>query len=264
MNTTDKLHLSASQLDTFSRCPEAYRRRYIEGEKIPPGIALMVGSGFHGAAAANMRQKKDSFADLPVSQMKDLAATEFETATAGGYILTDEEQGRGAANVIGEAKDEAVKLIEFHAARQAPEYQPAMVEERVRISLPLVRDFVGVIDLADDQDRITDFKTSKRSKNQDEADTSQQLTAYAALFEARTGRRPSRLRLDVVVKNKEPKRQILDTTRDNADLAVLGARLESMIRSIEAGCFPPTSPHNWNCSEKWCGYWSTCPYANKR
>jgi hypothetical protein len=258
----NKPHLSPSQLDMFSRCPEAYRRRYMEGEKIPPGVAMLIGSGFHGGAAVNMRQKKDSFADLPLADMQEATAAEFEAATKGGYVLNPEEAGQGAANVLGAAKDQAVKLIGVYATRQAPEYQPVIIEERVRIELPLVRDFVGVIDLADDQDRIVDFKTASRSKQQAEADSSQQLTGYAALFQALKGKKPSSLRLDVVLKTKTPGRQVLNTTRDDSDFRVLGARLEAMSRSIDAGCFPPASPGAWWCSAKFCGYHSSCPYVH--
>jgi hypothetical protein len=36
----DKPALSISQLDMLSRCGEQYRRRYIEHERLAPGVAL--------------------------------------------------------------------------------------------------------------------------------------------------------------------------------------------------------------------------------
>lgn len=42
-------YLSVSQLDTFTRCGEQFRRRFMEGECIPPGIAARIGSGVHKA-----------------------------------------------------------------------------------------------------------------------------------------------------------------------------------------------------------------------
>src|ERR1700747_456225 len=130
-----KPYLSPTQLDMYARCPEAYRRRYIEGEIVPPGIAMIQGGTFHRAAARNFEQKIGTHTDLPVADMKELAASEFELGLAGGYSLTDEEVGEGAGIVIGEAKDQTIDMVEFHARRQAPEYQPILVEEKVRIEL---------------------------------------------------------------------------------------------------------------------------------
>ena len=43
-------HISPSMLGLFCRCQEAFRRRYIEGIKLPPGIAACIGTGMHKGA----------------------------------------------------------------------------------------------------------------------------------------------------------------------------------------------------------------------
>jgi hypothetical protein len=259
-----KPHLSPSQLDMFFRCGEQYRRRYMEKEIIPPGIAVIQGTGFHGGAKANGEQKIFSHEDLPASDIKEAAAAAFETRLAGGYMLDPDEESRGAAVVIGEAKDSTVAMADFYAKHQAPEYQPVLVEKKVRIELPLAaRDLVGIIDLADDQRRVVDLKTSRRRKNQNDADTSLQLTTYAAAYKAETGEDPAEVRLDTVVQQaKGHARDLQVSTRGPQDFAALANRINAVTQAIEAGIFPPTDPGNWACSERFCGYWKSCKYVN--
>src|SRR5580700_2286114 len=79
-----KPFLSPTQLEMFSRCGEQYRRRYIEHEIIPPGIAMAKGKGFHAGAEHNMRQKLETGVDLSVAEIVDVAVTSFEAETSGG------------------------------------------------------------------------------------------------------------------------------------------------------------------------------------
>jgi len=111
----EKPHSSSTQLEMYWRCPESYRRRYVEGEKIPPGIAPIQGKAYHVGAETNFRQKIESWVDLPKKEIVEAAAAAFDTELAGGYILSEEEVGRGSSVIIGEAKDKLVQLAELHA-----------------------------------------------------------------------------------------------------------------------------------------------------
>lgn len=258
-----KPHLSATQLDCFARCPEQYRRRYLEGERIPPGVALIKGTGFHRGAETNMRQKLDSRRDLPETEIVEAAAAAFDEAAAGGLTLSAEEAARGAPAVLGEAKENLVDMARCHARQQAPDYQPILVEQVVRIELPGPRDLLGVIDLADDRDRVVDFKTSGKAKPQSEADASVQLTVYAAAFHAHVGRLPSGLLLDTVVTTKKgSRREALETVREEADFSALAHRINAISSAIDAGSFAPASPGAWWCGAKWCGFYETCCFVN--
>lgn len=259
----EKPHLSASQLETFCKCPEQWRRRYIDGEIQPPGVAAIKGKTLHAAAEGNFRQKIISREDLSVEHFRELAAESFDAQIAGDYQLTAEEEGRGKRIVLGEAKDAAVAMTEFHAREQAPDYMPKLVEERFRIALPGPHDLVGVIDLADELGRVTDFKTAGKKKSQADADGSVQLTAYHVGHIAITGRPPAELRLDTVVQTKKGiSRDVIATTRGRGDLNALAHRLNVISASITAGIFPPAPPGSWQCSPKWCGYFGTCKFVN--
>jgi hypothetical protein len=253
----------------IARCPEQYRRRYVCGETIPPGIALLQGSAFHVGAETNMRQKIESHEDLPAPEIVEAAAAGFEERLAGGYILSDEEAARGTKLVLGEAKDQLVGLMWCHAAEQAPDYQPVAVERTTRILFPhATHDMLVITDLRDDQDRVIDFKTAGRKPPQSDADTSVQLTIEAAAFQIECGKSPSEVRLDAVTKTKVPRRHVLPSHRDRADYAALLSRINAMLATIaaftEKGVEPwPAAPVGaWWCCDKFCGYWRTCPHVN--
>lgn len=264
MSTAVKPHLSPTQLDMLAKCGEQYRRRYMEQERRPPGIAMVRGTGVHRGLELNFRQKIESRIDLPVSDVVEAAVAGFEAELAGGYELNVDEESRGAKVVIGEAKDVVVTLAELAAEEMCPDYQPVLVEQPVRIELPNnTHDLYGVIDLADDRGRVVDTKTAAKSKKQDDADSSVQLTTYTALHKVATGEFPTELRMEVLVSTKTPKRQTLVTTRSEADLAALAARIDAASRIIQAGVFMPATPGAWWCGPKWCGYWASCPFVNR-
>lgn len=257
-------HVSPSSLDTFCKCPEQWRRRYIEKEKIPPGVAAYRGRGIHQGARLNFKQKIESRRDLPAKDIVDAAVATFEAEmNQEGYMLTPEEKSRGATVVVSEELDSTARLARAFAQFQAPEYQPLLVEERITIELPNAsHDIIGFLDLLDDQNRVDDFKTAKRKKSQGDVDNSVQLTVYAAGAFVRTGVQPT-VRLDVLVDKKGGvERQVLNSTRGLADYKALAARTSAVLFSIGHGAFPPALPGSWWCSPKWCGYWSTCPYVN--
>jgi len=266
---TEKPHISATQYTMAAKCWEQYRRRYIFGERIPPGIALLQGSGFHIGAETNMRQKIDSHVDLPASEIVEAAVAGFDQRAAEGYALTDDEACRGEKIVLGQAKDQLVGLAKCHAAEQAPDYQPVAVEHTTRILFPnATHDMLAVTDLRDDAGRVTDFKTAGRKPPQKDADESVQLTIYAAAYQIETGQSPSEVRLDVVTKTKTPARHVLRSARGRGDYTALLSRINAMLATIAAfekeGLEPwPAAPvGQWWCSPKFCGYWRTCPHVN--
>jgi hypothetical protein len=261
---TGKPYVSATQLGMFWRCPAQYERRYIMGEVIPPGLAMIQGSAVHKGAEVNFNQKIETHVDLPCKEIVDVAAAEFDMRKAGGYLLTEVEEAQGSTAVLGKALDETVKLAAVHATEQAPDYQPTAVEHFSRIVFRTAsRDLVAYSDLWDDRDRITDFKTAKRAARAADIHTSTQLTIYAAAFQIEHGRPAVEVRLDTLIKTKKPGRQVLAATRTIADFRVLAARVNETLRQIEAGIFPPCSPDNWCCDPRYCGFWMSCRFVNQ-
>jgi hypothetical protein len=258
-----KPHLSISAMEKFWLCPESYRRSYVNRERMPPNLAMMVGSASHKGAEVNFRQKIETYQDLAVDEIVEASVEAFDMATKDLYWLTPEEVARGETLVLAEARDQVAALARLHAIQQAPCYQPVLVEEWITIPLPdSPFDLLCVLDLVDDKARLTDFKTSNKKMKQAQADRSLQLTTYTAAHYVKFGCLPSEVRLDVIVKGLKPQRQLLPSTRNMQDIAVLASRMNVTIAAIQAGIFTPCSPGAWNCSDRWCNYWSTCPYVN--
>jgi hypothetical protein len=265
MDEPKKPYISPSRLGMYEKCGEQYRRRYIEGEKIPPGIALVKGTGVHGGAKGNFRQKIVSREDLPRKDIVEISVTSYEEALSkGGLSLTKEEESIGYHKVVAQGKDGVVTLSGLYADEMAPAYQPLLVEEDQLVTVPSSEyDLKGIIDLVDAQESVIDLKTGSKKKNEDEVHTSEQLTFYALLYKAKTGRLPTSVRLEVLIDTKKPQRQPLVGYRTMEDLGLLISRINAMTNGIKKGVFIPTQPTSWWCSERWCGYYRSCPYIKK-
>jgi hypothetical protein len=257
---TEKPHMSQSQLGLASKCPVAWEFRYVKGIKAPPGIAALQGTGTHGGIQLNFEQKKTTHEDLPAADIVDASVERFKAECHGGYVL-DEDAGR-PDRVIAEATDEVAALAGLYAREIAPEYQPVLVEERVRIELPNSPvDIIGVLDMADDKRRVRDFKTSGKRKTQAEVDSSLQLTIYSIAHKIATGEPAADVGLEVLVKKSTPERQTLVSDRGPEDYEVLANRANAFIKMQQSGVFVPAPLDAWWCSKKWCGYFGICPYV---
>lgn len=258
----DKPYISASQLTMYEKCGEQYRRRYIENEKIPPGIAMVKGIGVHDGARGNYRQKIESHQDLPSTEIVEMAVAAYEKSIANGVMMTPDEKETGESNVIAAGKDSVVTLTNLFSNEVAPAYQPAWVEEKQRLILTEAsHDLMAVMDMATVDELVTDLKTTGKKKNQDEADQSEQLSFYALVYRALTGKLPRAVRLDVLIEKKTPEYQILDSIRTDVDLTVLLRRINTMLDGLKKGVFIPAQATAWQCNPRWCGYYLTCPYV---
>ncbi len=220
------------------------------------------GTGVHTASQVNFEQKIESREDLPAKELVEIAVTDFESEVAGGITL-DVDDAAGCDTVIGYAKDEVRDATEFYANHVAPLYQPIFVEKEIVIELPGERDLLMVLDVGT-KNGFMDLKTAKKTKNQDDADNSLQLTAYAVGYLHDQGEWPGSIHLETIVcTTKQVKRQVLETTRDDDDIATLSFRIDAFTKAIAAGNFIPAPAGAWWCSPKWCGYWNICPAVRK-
>lgn len=260
-------HLSATQLNLLARCGEAYRRRYIEGEVIPPRLAMAKGRAYHAGVEMNMRQKARTGVDLPPDEIVDRAVAQLEQEIDDGVELDATERSIGKPKVVSKAVADTVEFAKAHAQMQAPEYMPLSADSvEKRIELPTGdRHIVGVVDLIDSTGTVIDFKSTGRAMSADTVANSVQLGIYAAWQTATTGIEVVPVRLDVLVAgSKGVRRQVLKSQRNLHDLVALNNRVESALGLIRAGVFLPASPDSWQCSPRWCGFWDTCPYISQR
>jgi len=216
--------------------------------------------------------------------------------------LDEDEKGKSIADVIGETKDKAVRLVTAHHAEIAPVIQPTHVARKFSMNmdrwlrLEAKRIHVKADTLADDWSRrimhrqasylnvaakegfdfvgemdivepgvIRDTKTSKKSPSENTAHESHQLSAYALASQVLDGKLPEKLKLDYLIDLKrETKTLTLETVRDSADMVAFLDRLVRGIVSIRSGAFVPAPDTAWWCSEKWCAYHSICPAVKRK
>lgn len=254
-------HLSVSQLGMFQRCGEQWRRRYLDEEVIPPGIAARVGSGVHKAAEINFKSKMQTGEDMPLDAVQDAAAEAYDKALQDGVFFSPEDVPSARLS-MAEGKDKTVSLATCFRMSLAPHVLPALVEHKVTLDIPGVSlPVVTVLDCYTEDRKLRDLKTSGKKWAEDKAHTSPQPTIYRESIKEATGEYPEQLLFDVLVSNKTPILQTIETQRTEEDLQILVRQFGIMTDSIQAGIFPPAQPDHWCCSMKFCGYFFTCPHV---
>lgn len=259
---SEVIDVRQSRLNSFDNCGEAHRR-HLGGETIPPGIAALRGSGFHGAAETNHKQKRESGKDLPRKELVDLAIATFdELRSRDGFRLTAEEMKIGKRPMIARTKNTIQALTELYSDRVAPSIEPDLVEAKITVKVAETVTLSGTLDLSTTDGRVKDFKTTVRAKSQADVDGSVQLSVYGLLYRGLKGKYATGFDIEQLVDSKVPKYVPVRTVRTMADYRVLINRVNNYLTALKAGVFAPAPVGAWNCSPKWCGFWSTCPYVN--
>jgi hypothetical protein len=264
---TEKPHISISQVGMYTRCGEQYRRRYVEGEKIPPGIAAVKGISVHKGAEFNFKAKIQSKKDKPVGDVVDYAVATLEGQIENeGITLSPDEKVRGQKVIMGEAKDRTAKMASVLMTQVAPRYQPVTVEETVNVPLPTSsHDLKGIIDLEAEGGTIVDLKTSARAWNQERVDKSIQLPFYGMMKRALTGKDPEAVVVENIVDGSKMSNVTFSRKVGMNDYETVIRRLNRILEGINKGVYTPANPEtSWWCSSTWCGYWTTCPFGGKK
>jgi RecB family exonuclease len=240
-------HISVTQLKMYLRCPLQYFFRYGCGLKVQPTGDMLLGRTVHQAIKDNYRQKLQSYEDLPLSDMTDIFDYHWEQETKEAEFPLDEDSGK--------LKDQGIGMIKAYHETVSPTIQPLEVEREFLIEngnnmLPLK----GYIDLIDDKGTIIDHKTSKKSYPPDSAQKDLQLTAYALAYRQLYGEEENGVRLDVMVRNKQPKIQQLSGKRSDSDIKRFQRISGNVLRGIREGVYYPNE--GYMCGI--CGYGEMC------
>lgn len=267
-----KRHVSPSQLAMYMRCGEQYRRRYLDGQKLPPGVALLRGSSLHKAAEMDFRHKRDRGEDLHRNDVVAIAVSEFDKRSANEEIhLGPDERARGRAIVLGEAKDSVAALAGTFRDEIAPKHAPHVVEQEQAIEIPGTNtDLVGRVDWIEPADgTIVDLKTRTRASAVGEHAKSPQFTTYALVRANVTGDPPPRIIVEELIDGQTPRTNtVVVPKKERADFVSLLESYAEMLKGIERGVFMPAygQAGAWWCGARFCGYHGTCKYvpAHKR
>ena len=257
-----KFQLHVSGIQMLSRCGIQFERRYLNGEKLPPGVAITIGSAVDRTVTDDLSRKIESGELLPAEAIRDYARDHCSELWDRGIELEDEYAELGADKARATAIDASVALASLHHEKAAPRIEPTHVQRRWTLDISgFALQLAGAIDIQEGLTAIRDTKTSGKSPNAGAADRSLQLTTYCLAVRQHDGRVPDKVALDYLVRTKTPKLVQLESTRTDAHFRHLFARIEQAARCIESGIFTPADPDHWACSKQFCGYWQTCPYA---
>ena len=233
-------YLSQTMLNQWARCPEQFRRRWIEGEIVPPGIAARVGTGLHKGAEVNHRAKIVTGKDEPLSVVQDAARDGYIKGIQQGVFLSEEEVP-SAKKLLSDGVDSTVRLAKLYRQSLAPKVHPVLVEKTVYLvepSLPVP--FRGIIDVVADGGWLLDIKSAHKKWPESRTENDIQATLYGELVRSETGQYPRRISFEIFTK-LESEHQSIETTRTPEDYRQLVSRAQLMLASIEAGIFPPAT-----------------------
>lgn len=241
-----KDHLSVSAINTYLTCPARFMFRYEMGLKIPPKAAMTFGKCTHEAIEYNYNHKMDTGKDLPVSEVQEYFAYKMEEAK-------DETEWDEDPNQL---KDEGVQIVEVYHNNVAQNIFPVAVEEKVEIPVAGVN-FLGFVDLIDQNGIIRDTKTAKRKPNQKDIDKNIQVTAYSMAYRQLFGKQEGGIAFDYLIRNKKPKVEEIKTARTEQDHKRFEKIVGSVIQAISNKIYYPNMNH-FSCSPDFCGYWHEC------
>ena len=280
-------HWSHTKQAMIERCPKQYELRYEQGLKVPPDLPLLRGRAAHHAAEENYRRKPFyDGEDLPVEAVEDLARDDFVAALHAPHAIgasygdryDDPKAARGAA------QDDAVTAARLYHERIGTQVQPVtyraadqgdrlrtQVAAELRFEVPdspvLPVPLVGVIDVVenvDGQHLIRDEKITGRTPERGAEHVSLQASFYELGYRAWRSRASAGQVFDHVVLKKSPEVVTRATARGEHELDQVVERIQLRVIQTEREIYPPTSPDNWWCSARWCGYYdSLCPFGRR-
>ena len=251
-------YLSISQVTQFLKCGEAYKRRYVDHQRIPASTSMVQGRGVHKAAEKLHLSMIDG-APISTEEMcaaySDLYDTEIKEAVASPDEGNPAQVKDAGVNLTVHYRKGALGMLPSAETNTLyPAIKPIAAEKVFRVMLRPEESepvpMVGVIDL-EEATCIADLKTKQKAASQLEADNSLQLSLYSYI----TGKGVVRLEPS----KTKPARYIrTESIRTRSEVKHMLTIVSEVAEDIVAGRFRKTDPDRWWCSEKTCAYWGTC------
>jgi RecB family exonuclease len=253
--------LSPASVRAFERCPEAFRRRYLLGEREPANLAMTLGSVV-GDALAHHFQGRIEGKPLSHADLDDLVVELFSAKIAHTALGAEDDPDTAREHCRGGVADYLSEL--------APHVSPISVERRAsfRFSEEQEWRFQCYFDL-ECAEEVPDVKFGKRPVSEVRAARDLQATAYAYLRWAEG--RPARFvfHSGVLEPEEAPRWRVVPAPRTVAQFRGVEQRVARVARQIahldqtEPGEWPLASDLGWWCAPRertdGCPYWDSCP-----
>lgn len=253
--------LSISGFNTMRRCPKQFDYAYVLGVINPPGIAMTKGKAVHKGAEVVHKHTIEHGTPLALESALQEVSDKFDNDKEDVEDWEDKKAGR--------VKDETLAHFREYYRQAVPLIKPVAAEKTFAKKFGTVP-MRGVIDLIDqvpgdytvDDDPeeppplvevVSDLKLTGKNWSDQRVNEDPQLTAYSMVEDV------DRVRVDILLDQKKgtfykPRRALRDVYIKKR----LIEDLESVVYQIKQGIFPRCDPTAWNCSPKWCGYYTRC------
>lgn len=258
-----QLHVSYSQLFTYTLCPMKYAHNYVWGT--PPEtrlLALIFGKAIHAAAERYYRHIQETGTPLPLKDMTEAFETSFDRETKESDIKIGLKNGESLEN----ARAQGVELLSlFH--REIRPQKIVAVELPFSVAIPdlinggdLPYRLVGYFDLVEsDNDAylVGELKTSAQKYSSLKLEFDLQPTAYSyamSRMKTATTEHSCLIRYDVLVKTKTPSFEQYFVSRTENDHQRLIHLINQVLTAIEQRIFYRNL--GWQCTD--CQFKKAC------
>jgi hypothetical protein len=231
-------HLSNSQINLYLQCSLKYKFQYIDGLPRPfkpSGLAL--GSAVHSALSWLNKERMNGNS-VTLERFYKIFDADWYSQKVENEIRYKSGEEEMKLVVLGKEMlglyfHEPYKDIE---GAEVPFVVPLINPENgQRLGI----DLEGFIDLVEEGDTITEFKTSAQMIDPKEVENYLQLTIYSYAFEMLAHKSPKLLKVVNFVKTKKPKMVTLETKRCKADYQRFFFLASQVLRGIRSQIFFP-------------------------
>jgi hypothetical protein len=254
--------LSPASIRAFEKCPEAFRRHYLLGEKVPPNLSMALGSVV-GDTLAHYFAGRIAGRPPAAAELDDLVLELFAAKIAETVLGPEDDPDLGKSQCRGAVADYLVEI--------APLVEPVSVERRAsfRFNAEQQWRFVCYFDLECAR-LLADLKFGRSTVKEERAYRDLQATAQTFMrwaerapaefvFHAATLERPEDGPRWRVVPAPRSIDQLLGFQRRVARVARLIAHLDA----TEPGEWPLSADFGWWCAPRvgtdGCPHWERCP-----
>ncbi len=258
--------LSASRVLKYLHCPRAYFFNYVEQIPKLPNPKMTRGIVFHNTLKHNYRQKYQTHADLPVRDLKEYFAADFQ--------LLETDYG---SEDPGEYLDSGILALGEYQSVVAPHVQPLEVEEAFVMDFKrLTWNFQGKVDLVDTDSNLIETKTTGRGLSSPRQDHLIQVSAYTMAYKRRkikelsekmegadllrvaTVIKEAKSRIDYAICGQQKQRVIsFEFQVTESDERMFLNLLAQVARGIQNEVWPHNRIDNY-CSRRFCAHWQEC------
>jgi len=246
-------HLSCSQINLYLQCSLKYKFLYLDNLQKPfrpSGLAF--GGSIHTALAWLHKQRMNGN-DVSVDKLYKIFDADWYAQKLDTDIHYKDGEAETRLTIL------AKEMLSMYFIRP----HRKLLGAEVPFVLPLVNlstgekldiNFEGFIDLIEEGDVITEFKTSNQAMNQSDLDDHLQLTAYSYAYQMLYRKSPKLLKLVDFVKTKRPRIITLEMDREKLDYPRFFYLAKQVLKGIKTKVFFPRT--SFMCKD--CEYEGPC------